>query len=835
MEVFKRDGRKQNVQFDKILNRINSLKYNLGKKIDPTRITQKVITGMYNGVTTTQLDELAAQQCISLITEHPDYGILASRIVISSLHKNTVKKFSDLIENLYNSKDVHNNTVHLVSHNLYDIVQKNKDKIDNEIIHNRDYSFDYFGIKTLERAYLLKVDSKIVERPQHLYMRVSLGIHGNDLDEAFKTYKFLSEKWYTHATPTLFNAGTLRPQLSSCFLLAMQEDSVEGIYNTLKDCAKISKWAGGIGLHIHNIRATGSLIRGTNGVSNGIKPMLRVFNNTARYIDQGGGKRNGSIAMYIEPWHADIYDFLDMRKNHGDEESRARDLFYALWIPDLFMKRVKNNKKWSLFCPDIARGLADVWGDEFEELYSKYEREEKYVKQIDAQDLWFSILVSQIETGTPYMLYKDTCNRKSNQKNLGTIKSSNLCTEIIEYTDKDETAVCNLANISLPKFIVKEKFKNVKVYSKKECQYCTKVKNYLKIWKIPYEEIIIEKLKDRIKFYESFDDEEVDSMPQVFHNDIHIGGFEKSINYFRPTFDFNKLCEITEYITKNLNKVIDVNFYPIESAQKSNIRHRPIGLGVQGLADVFCIMKLPFCSPEAKKLNKDIFETIYYGALKNSMELSKIYGSYDSFFGSPASQGILQFDMWNVKPSDRWDWITLKENIKQDGLRNSLLVAPMPTASTAQIMGNNECFEPYTSNIYTRKTLAGDFVIVNKHLLEDLYELGLWNNKMKNNIIEANGSIQNIEGIPYDIKNIYKTVWEMKQRDILNMAVDRGAFIDQSQSLNIFMADPDYQKLTSMHFYGWEHGLKTGMYYLRTQAAAQAIQFTVEKTCLSCT
>ena len=836
MEVLKRDGRKQKVQFDKITSRISSLRYELSQNIDPTKISLKVISGMYDNVTTSELDELAAQQAISLITEHPDYGILASRLVVSSLHKNTDKKFSDVINKLYNYID-NDREVHLVSKELYDIVQQNKDKIDNEIVHNRDYSFDYFGIKTLERAYLLKINGKIVERPQHMYMRVAIGIHGNNLDSVFKTYELLSNKFYIHATPTLFNAGTPRQQLSSCFLLAMQEDSVEGIYNTLKDCAKISKWAGGIGLHIHNIRGTGSLIKGTNGISNGIKPMLRVFNNTARYIDQGGGKRNGSIAMYIEPWHTDIYDFLDMRKNHGDEESRARDLFYALWIPDLFMKRVKNNEMWSLFCPNITKGLADVWGDEFEELYEKYEHEKKYTKQVKAQELWFSILISQIETGTPYMLYKDTCNRKSNQKNLGIIKSSNLCTEIIEYTSKDETAVCNLASISLPNFIKYTKFNNLKVYSKSNCNNCTKIKLFLKIMGISYEEIILEKMKDRIKLYESCE-KEVETMPQVFDGEEHIGGLEDTLEYVRPQMDYDKLCEVAEYITENLNKVIDVNFYPIESARKSNMAHRPIGIGVQGLADVFCIMKIAFNSVEAKKINRDIFETIYYGALKKSMELSKRDGPYSSFKGSPTSEGILQYDMWGVKPSDRWNWEELKNNINKNGLRNSLLLAPMPTASTAQIMGNNECFEAYTSNIYTRKTLAGNFVIINRHLLNDLCTLEIWNDELKNEIIKNNGSIQSISSIPQDIKDIYKTVWEIKQKDILDMAVDRGAFIDQSQSLNIFMKDPDYQKLTSMHFYGWENGLKTGMYYLRTQAAAQAIQFTVDNTneiCTSCT
>jgi ribonucleoside-diphosphate reductase alpha chain len=703
-------------------------------------------------VPTTELDNLAAETAASLTVAHPDYAILASRIAVSNLHKNTVKSFSATMRKLHQYVDKATGKLSpLIADDVMQIIEEHADILDSSIIYDRDYAFDYFGFKTLEKSYLLKIDGKVAERPQHMYMRVAVGIHKHNIDEVIKTYHLMSERWYTHATPTLFNAGTPKPQMSSCFLLTMKEDSIEGIYETLKQTAKISQSAGGIGLAIHNIRATGSYISGTNGTSNGIIPMLRVFNDTARYVDQGGGKRKGAFAIYLEPWHADVFEFLDLRKNHGKEELRARDLFLALWVSDLFMKRVEANEDWSLFCPNEAPGLSECWGEAFEELYTKYEHEGKARKIVKAQDLWFKILESQIETGTPYMLYKDAANRKSNQQNLGTIKSSNLCTEIIEYTSPDEVAVCNLASLALPRFVIDGKF------------------------------------------------------------------------------DFDKLYEVTYYVTKNLNAVIDNNYYPVEEARVSNMKHRPIGLGVQGLADVFILLRLPFESEMAKMLNKNIFETIYFAAMTASKDLAKEHGPYETFAGSPVSKGIFQFDMWGVTPSDRWDWATLKEEVKRYGVRNSLLVAPMPTASTSQILGNNECFEPYTSNIYSRRVLSGEFIIVNKHLLKDLVQLGLWNNAMKNKIIAANGSIQNIEEIPADIKELYKTVWEIKQRNIIDMAADRGAYICQSQSLNLFVDNPTFSKLTAMHFYGWKKGLKTGMYYLRTKAAAQAVQFTVEK------
>ena len=639
----------------------------------------------------------------------------------------------------------------LLSEEVYNIIQENKEILDSTIIYDRDFGYDFFGFKTLEKSYLLKLNGKVVERPQHMIMRVAVGIHQNDIEGAIETYNLMSERWFTHATPTLFNAGTPKPQLSSCFLLSMKEDSIQGIYDTLAQCAKISQSAGGIGLSIHDIRATGSYIRGTNGTSNGIVPMLKVFNDTARYVDQGGGKRKGSFAIYLEPWHADIYDFLELKKNHGKEEMRARDLFYALWIPDLFMKRVEEEGKWSLFCPNECPGLSDSYGEEFEKLYTKYEEEGRAKATVKARDLWFKVLDSQIETGTPYMLYKDACNEKSNQKNLGTIKSSNLCTEIVEYTAPDEVAVCNLASIALPRFVIDGKF------------------------------------------------------------------------------DHQKLFEITYVVTKNLNKIIDINYYPVEEARNSNMRHRPIGLGVQGLADTFIMLRHPFESEEAKKLNKEIFETIYYASLTASKDLARENGPYQSYEGSPISQGIFQFDMWNATPSDRWEWDVLREEIMKYGVRNSLLLAPMPTASTSQILGNNECIEPYTSNIYARRVLSGEFVVVNKHLLIDLVKLGLWNEDLKDKLMINNGSIQEFDEIPDDIKELYKTVWEIKQRTIIDMAADRGAFIDQSQSLNLFIQDPNYAKITSMHFYAWKRGLKTGMYYLRTKAAADAIKFTIKK------
>jgi ribonucleoside-diphosphate reductase alpha chain len=751
--VQKRDGRLESVKFDKITARIEKLCYGLNMRfVEPVEIAKRVINGIYDKIPTTALDELAAQTAASMTTIHPDYAILAARIAISNLHKETSKSFSNTMKRLYEYIDPKTGeNAGLIAKDVYEVIRKNAALLDSSIIYDRDYHYDYFGFKTLERSYLLRIDGKVVERPQHMLMRVAVGIHKDDIASVLKTYELLSEKWFIHATPTLFNAGTPKPQLSSCFLLTMKEDSIDGIYDTLKQCAKISQSAGGIGLAIHNIRATGSYIKGTNGYSNGIIPMLKVFNDTARYIDQGGGKRKGAFAIYLEPWHADIEPFLELRKNHGAEELRARDLFYALWIPDLFMKRVEANETWSLFCPNEAPGLSDCYGEEFERLYEKYETEGRARKVMKAQDLWFKILEAQIETGNPYMLFKDAANRKSNQKNLGTIKSSNLCTEIIEYTSPDEVAVCNLASLALPKYVINGKF------------------------------------------------------------------------------DHQKLYEVTKVVTRNLNKIIDINYYPVPEAERSNKRHRPIGIGVQGLADVFILLRMPFDSEEARGLNKDIFETIYYAAVEASMELAIEQGPYETFAGSPISQGIFQFDMWGVKPSSgRWDWESLREKVKKHGVRNSLLLAPMPTASTSQILGNNECFEPYTSNMYTRRVLSGEFVVVNKHLLKDLVELGLWNEKMKEKIQAAEGSIQNIKEIPANIREIYKTAWEIKQKSILEMAADRGAFICQSQSLNVFVTEPNFGKLTSMHFYAWKLGLKTGMYYLRTQAASSAIKFTVD-------
>jgi ribonucleoside-diphosphate reductase alpha chain len=753
MYVVKRDGRKETVKFDKITARIIKMCYGLDPLVSPEAVAMKVIEGIYDGVSTTDLDNLAAEVAAAKTIDHPDYALLASRIAVSNLHKETKKTFSEVMSDMYHYIDPKTGQkASLLADDVYQIIQENKELLDSSIIYDRDFRYDYFGFKTLTRSYLMKLNGKIAERPQQMLMRVSLGIHKTDFKAAIKTYDLMSDGWFTHATPTLFNAGTPKPQMSSCFLLTMKEDSIGGIYDTLKSCAQISQSAGGIGLALHDIRATGSYIKGTNGTSNGIVPMLRVFNDTARYVDQGGGKRKGSFAMYIEPWHADVFDFLDLKKNHGKEEQRARDLFYALWIPDLFMKRVKENGEWTLMCPHECPGLSDTHSAEFEALYTKYEREGKGRKTIQAQDLWFKILESQIETGTPYMLYKDAANSKSNQQNLGTIKSSNLCTEIIEYTAPDEVAVCNLASIALPKYVTDNK-----------------------------------------------------------------------------TFDHDKLFEVTYQATLNLNKIIDENYYPVPEAKKSNLRHRPIGLGVQGLADAFIMMGLPFESPEAKALNREVFETIYYAAMTASKDLSKELGPYETYQGSPVSKGIFQYDMWNVTPTNRWEWNVLKEEVKKYGVRNSLLLAPMPTASTAQILGNNECFEPYTSNIYTRRVLSGEFIIVNKHLLKDLVKAGLWNKDMRQKIMTANGSIQNINEIPQYLKDLYKTAWEISQKAIIEQAADRGAYICQSQSLNIFMENANFGKLTSMHFYGWEKGLKTGMYYLRTKAATDAIKFTVEK------
>ena len=752
MFVIKRNGKKEAVHFDKITARIYKLIYGLSiSEKDVIEIAKKVIQGIYDNVTTTELDNLAAETAAAQTTIHPDFSVLAARIAVSNLHKNTLKSFSKTAQLLYEYTDpITQSHAPLISEEIYKIIRKNADELDSSVIYDRDYNFDYFGFKTLERSYLIRTNGKVTERPQHLFMRVALGIHKEDIQAAIETYNLMSEKWFIHATPTLFNAGTPKPQMSSCFLLSMTEDSIAGIFDTLKRCALISQSAGGIGVSIHNIRSTGSYIKGTGGISNGIIPMLRVFNDTARYVDQGGGKRKGAIAVYIEPWHLDIFDFIDIRKNHGKEEMRARDLFPALWIPDLFMQRVEADQMWSLFDPNEAQGLYEVYGEKFNELYTTYENEGKFRKQIKARELWTAILEAQIETGTPYMCYKDAVNEKSNQKNIGTIRSSNLCTEIMEYTNADEVAVCNLASLALPRY-------------------------------------------------------------------VSSGGF-----------DFQKLYEVTKIVTRNLNKIIDGNYYPIPETKTSNDRHRPIGLGVQGLADVFLLLRLPFESPEARRLNKDIFETIYFASMEASMDLAKEQGAYSSFAGSPLSEGKFQFDLWQVVPSDRWDWEKLRQEVMTHGVRNSLLLAPMPTASTSQILGNNECFEPYTSNIYNRRVLSGEFVVVNKFLLKDLIELGLWNPTMKNKLIAENGSVQNIPEIPTELKELYKTVWEIKQKTIIDMAAERGAFICQSQSLNLFMAEPNLAKLTSMHFHAWKSGLKTGMYYLRTKAAVDAIKFTVD-------
>ncbi|KAI2800291.1 Ribonucleoside-diphosphate reductase large subunit [Blomia tropicalis] len=750
MCVLKRDGREERVMFDKITSRIAKLCYGLDMNfVDPASITMKVITGIYPGVTTVQLDELAAEISATMTTCHSDYAILAARIAVSNLHKETKKNFSDVIRDLYEMKnEVTGTWTPMISEKIYNIIQANAERLNSAIIYDRDFHYNYFGFKTLFRSYLLRIGNKVVERPQQMLMRVAVGIHHEDIDAAIETYNLMSDRWFTHASPTLFNSGTCRPQLSSCFLLTMSEDSIEGIYDTLKQCAIISKSAGGIGVNVHCIRAAGSYISGTNGYSNGLVPMLRVYNNTARYVDQGGNKRPGAFAIYLEPWHSDIFEFLDLRKNTGSDELRARDLFYALWVPDLFMKRVQSDSHWSLMCPHECPGLEDCWGEEFETLYERYEKEKRYKRQVRAQDLWYAIVEAQIETGNPYMLYKDHCNRKTNQQNLGTIKCSNLCCEVVQYSSKDEIAVCNLASLALNRFVNKE---------------------------------------DR-------------------------------------TFNFEKLREIVKVVTNNLNRIIDVNYYPLPEAERSNKRHRPIGIGVQGLADTFILMRYPFESNEAKLLNTQIFETIYYGALEASCELAQRDGTYETYSGSPVSKGILQYDMWNVTPTDLWNWQELKEKIAKHGVRNSLLVAPMPTASTAQILGNNESIEPYTSNIYTRRVLSGEFQVVNHHLLLDLTERGIWNDQLKMEIIANRGSIQNISDIPDDIKALYKTVWEIPQKRILEMAADRGAYIDQSQSLNVHIAEPTMAKITSMHFFGWKIGSQNW------NPAAQAIQFTVDKT-----
>ena len=753
MYVVKRDGKKEPVMFDKITERIKKLCYGLNHLVDPVKVAMRVIEGLYDGVSTSELDNLAAETAAAMTITHPDYAQLAARIAISNLHSNTKKSFSETMTDMYQYVNPRTNKLSpLLSDEVYEAIMANAEFLDSHVIYTRDFNYDYFGFKTLERSYLLKINGKIVERPQHMLMRVAVGIHLDDLEAVIETYDLMSKKFFTHATPTLFNSGTPKPQMSSCFLLTMKDDSIDGIYDTLKQTAKISQSAGGIGLAIHNVRATGSYISGTNGTSNGIVPMLRVYDMTARYVDQGGGKRKGSFAIYIEPWHADIFDFLDLRKNHGKEEMRTRDLFLGMWIPDLFMKRVQEDSTWTLMCPNECPGLSESHSEVFEALYLKYEAEGRGRKTIKAREIWEKIMESQVETGLPYMLYKDAANRKSNQKNLGTIRSSNLCTEIIEYTSPDEVAVCNLASISLPMFV-----------------------------------------ED-------------------------------------GAFNHQKLYDVTKRVTKNLNKVIDRNYYPVIEAENSNKRHRPVGLGVQGLADAFIMLRMPFTSDEAKKLNQEIFETLYFAAVTSSMESAKVEGPYSSYEGSPISQGEFQYNLWGLKDSDlsgRWDWEGLRKEVLEHGVRNSLLVAPMPTASTSQILGNNEAFEPYTSNIYTRRTLSGEFIVVNKHLLEDLVKRGLWNESLKQEIMRHNGSVQNIDVIPADLKELYKTVWEMSMKDILDMSRQRGYFVDQSQSLNLFMQDANYAKLTSMHFYAWQSGLKTGMYYLRTKSAVDAIKFTL--------
>lgn len=754
MRVIKRDSQSEDVSFDKVLRRIQTLSD--GLSVDACEVAKNVCARIYDGVRTSELDELAAHMCSSLMTEHPDYGVLASRIIISNHHKNTSPSFSETIQYLRDNRDAGGTPVPLVGQELCDVVALHRDKINNYIDYSRDYAFDYFGFKTLERGYLMRVDERVVERPQHMFMRVALGIHGADIKDALATYDLMSRKYFVHATPTLFNAGTPRPQNSSCYLVHMRDDSISGIYETLSDCAAISKYAGGIGMHVHNIRARNSIIRGTNGQSTGLVPMLRVFNATARYVNQGG-KRNGSIAIFVEPWHADVFDFLELRKNFGNEDERCRDLFLALWVPDLFMRRVRENGTWSLMCPNACPGLADAVGDAFVELYERYETEGRFVRQVPAQDLWFKVLEAQVETGVPYIGYKDSVNRKTNQANLGTIKSSNLCMEVCQVSTPDEVSVCNLASLCLPTFVRPG----------------------------------------------------ADGGP--------------------PEFDFAALHDVVPVVVKNLNKVIDRNYYPIDKAQRSNLRHRPIGVGVQGLADVFIRMRLPFDSPEAAALNERIFACIYHAAVEESCRLAELYGPYETFDGSPASRGVLQFDMWGVDdPVGGYDWGALKERVKTHGLRNSLLVAPMPTASTSQIMGFNECFEPITSNIYKRRTLAGEFIIVNKYLVADLVKLGLWNRELKNRIVVAEGSVQDVPGVPDDLKALYKTVWEIKQKVIIDMAATRGAYVCQSQSMNLFMRDPDFKRLSNMHFYAWQAGLKTGMYYLRTKAKAKAQQFTIE-------
>lgn len=822
--VIKRNEKKELLSYDKIFERTKKLgdKYNLD--IQYSGLVMKIIDQLYDKIKTSQIDELMAEQCASMGSIHYDYSKLAGYICVSNHHKetkHTLLESVQILSNKYLSKD------------YYDMVSKYHKELEHMIVYERNFLIDYFGYKTLERSYLMRYEDKVVENIQHLWMRVSIQIHGSNLEKVKETYDGLSKKLFIHATPTLYNSGTSRPQLSSCYLLGMEDDSIDGIFNTLHECASISKWAGGIGLHIHNIRAKGTPILGTNGKSNGLVPMLRVFNNTARYVDQGGGKRNGSFAMYLEPWHADIEEFLELRKNHGEEEMRARDLFYALWVPDLFMKKIEKDEYWYLMCPHQCGGLSEVYGQSFETLYESYVSEGKFLKKMKARELWFKILDSQMETGTPYMLYKDACNEKSNQKNLGTIRSSNLCCEIIEYSDPNESAVCNLASISLSSFVKPSKYKfkgNVKVYTKENCKWCDYLKRFLDNHKIIYTAMVPEDYDDFVNQHKTF--------PQLFVDDEKIGGYSDVIKLLTPTFDYKGLHKITKIVTENLNHIIDVNYYPTEKTRTSNMKNRPIGIGVQGLADAFAMLNLSFDSEEAKQINIQIFETMYHASMEKSMEIAKEKNkSYDSFKGSPLSKGIFQFDMWNVKPSNRYNWEQLRQDIMLYGTYNSLCLAPMPTASTSQILANNECFEPFTSNMYTRRTLAGEFMVINKHLMKELIDLNIWNSAIKNDIIKYKGSIQPIKEIPDYIKQKYKIVWEMSMKNIIDMAKDRGAYICQSQSMNLWVEDPNYKILTNMHLYAWKSGLKTGMYYLRRKAKHQAQQFTVipdKEDCLMC-
>ena len=855
MKVKKRNGSQEEVSFDKVINRLKKLCAEEPKiDLDIINIAQKVVNRIYDGVKTTELDELAARTCASAITEDPKYGELASRIIISNNHKNTSPSFSETIYMLYHNKNIFGKSAPLIADDVYKLVMNNKSKLNDVIDYSRDFNFDYFAFKTLEKAYLMKINKKIVERIQHLIMRVSIGLHKSDLKKAIETYDLISNKYFTHATPTLFHGGSARPQLLSCFLLGI-DDSIQGIYKCLLDCAMISKWAGGIGIHISNVRAKNSIIRSTNGITSGNVPMLRVFNETARYVNQSG-KRNGSFAIYLEPWHADILDFLELRKNHGDENARARDLFYALWIPDLFMHKVEKNEEWCLFCPDECPGLTDAYGEKFIELYNKYELEGKYRKKVKAREIWKAVLTSQIETGTPYLLYKNAANQKSNQQNLGTIKSSNLCTEILEYSDDKEYACCTLASICIskfiepPKLITDNKLDDIHfiVYSKPDCGYCKLTKMLFKQYNLTYNEISgfseSDDFEKNILSKSSFEinyKTKVETFPQIVlynkHKEMYVGGYQELEELLRPRYNFQKLYEVTKVVTRNLDNVIDINFYPVPETKLSNMRHRPLGIGVQGLADVYCKMRYPFDSLEASQLNKEIFATIYYASLTMSHELAKERGVYSSFENSPLSKGQLQFDLWNTKPVEdvgidgcnlKLDWNTLREKVMKEGVRNSLLLAPIPTASTSQIMGNNECIEPFTSNIYTRRTIAGDFIVVNKYLLNDLINLGMWNEELKNIIVYYEGSIQQIETIPKKLRDLYKTAWELKQKVLIDQAADRGVYVCQSQSLNLFLQSPKFAQVSSMHFYSWKKGLKTGIYYLRTKAATKSQQFTID-------